>query len=412
MGCAAWTNPAIHTSVPVRRLPDEVLGKPREEQLDIPQALLRQEQPKEHIIGPGDILGIVFDSILGSRDQVPTVQVPPVGASYRNIGVGFPIAVLGDGTISLPIVDPIPVSGKTIPEAKETIARTYIERGILKPDAVKLLVTLIRPREFRVLVVRQDSGGILYGGTQLSQPFGFNLANKRGSGIVLDLPIYENDLLTALTKSGGLPGNDAKNEVLIERGALKGNLKDMTTGPIPGLETIRIPLRLRPGEPIPFKPEDVILDNGDIVFIQSRDSEVFYVGGLIQPGEYPLPRDSDLDVLEAVLATRGPVVNGALNNNNFTGVVVGQGLGSVSPSQLSVLRRAPGNRQIIIHVDLNRAIRDPRERILVQPGDVLILQETMAEAFTRYATVVIRSNFFAQYLSTPSASGTVQITSP
>ena len=47
---------------------------------------------------------------------------------------------------------------------------------------------------------------------------------------------------------------------------------------------VRIPLRLSPGQPLPFSPDDVILHSGDILFIQSRDAELFYTGGLLPPG--------------------------------------------------------------------------------------------------------------------------------
>lgn len=398
VGCASFSNPTTHPSVPVRRLPEEVLGKPREEQVDIPQPLLRQPQPENYILDVGDTLGIVLDTIIGQRDQVPPIQLPVPGSLNQNVAVGYPFPVLEDGTISLPIVDPIKVKGLTIIEARNAIKNAYVEKAILKEEQVKLLVTLFRPRQYHVLVVRQDSGG-----TPLTQSYGQN-SSKRGSGQVLDLPAYENDVLTALTRSGGLPGNDAKNEVLIQRGALKGGLNRMTLGPIPGIETVRIPLRLRPGEPVPFRPEDVILENGDIVFIQSRDTEVFYTGGLIQPGEFPIPRDSDLDVLEAVLATRGPIANGGLNQSNLSGNVVASGFGSPSPSQLTVIRKAPGNRQILIRVDLNRAMQDPRERILVQPGDVLILQETLGESLVRYTTQTLRFTFISRIFQTSSSS--------
>ena len=41
-------------------------------------------------------------------------------------------------------------------------------------------------------------------------------------------------------------------------------------------------------------------------------------------------------------------------------------------------------------MDLNRAFRDPRERILIQPGDIIVLQETPGEAFARYFTQTFR----------------------
>ncbi len=43
------------------------------------------------------------------------------------------------------------------------------------------------------------------------------LYSKRGSAHVVDLPAYENDVLHALSISGGLPGYDAFNEVWVLR---------------------------------------------------------------------------------------------------------------------------------------------------------------------------------------------------
>jgi protein involved in polysaccharide export with SLBB domain len=350
-----------------------------------------------------------LESVIGPQNQPLPIQIPYPDALNQNIGVGYPFPVLEDGTIALPIANPIKVKGLSIIQAKKAIRDAYLEQNLLKEETVnKLIVTLYRPRQYRVLVVRQDSGAL---GAQYVQAYGSN-SSKRGSGRVLELPAYENDVLTALTRSGGLPGNDAKNEVTIQRGVLKGEFNTMTTGPIPGIEQIRIPLRLRPGEPVPFKPNDVILENGDILFIQSRDTEVFYTAGLIPTFEWPLPRDSDLDVLEAVISTRGPVANGGLNQSNLSGTIISQGIGAPSPSQLTVLRKAPGNRQISIRVDLNRAMQDPRERILVQPGDVLVLQETLGESMTRYLITTLRFSFVSRILQTSSTSIFTNATGP
>ena len=40
---------------------------------------------------------------------------------------------------------------------------------------------------------------------------------ERGTGHLVALPAYENDVLSALARTGGLPGLDAVNEVVIER---------------------------------------------------------------------------------------------------------------------------------------------------------------------------------------------------
>jgi hypothetical protein len=258
---------------------------------------------------------------------------------------------------------------------------------------------------YHIQVVREDSGGITL------VPGGAFGNTKRGTGYVLDLPAYENDVLTALTRTGGLPGLDALNEVIIERGAMQARadwpavMPDLSAqrGPqclaAAGMgaagRITRIPLRLRPGEPVPFQPEDVILQSGDIIFIQARDTELFYTMGLIGSGQFVLPRDYDLDVVEAIAFARGPLINGAVNQNNFTGTTINSGIGTASPSLVSVIRRVPGTirgQQVVIRVDLNRALRDPRERLLIQPGDIIVLQETVGESIVRYFTNQLHLN--------------------
>src|SRR5207244_4076953 len=98
-----------------------------------------------------------------------------------------------------------------------------------------------------------------------------------------------------------------------------------------------------------------------------------------------------LDILEAVALVHGPLINGGLNPNNTTRTYVApHGLGRPSPSLVTVVRKLSTGGQVPIRVDLRKALRDPRERILVQPGDVLILQEKPGEAVARYLTSVFR----------------------
>jgi protein involved in polysaccharide export with SLBB domain len=403
-GCAAVTNP-VAEGVPVRRLPDQFLGKPREEEKTIPLTLLRQKPPDAYRLDTDDVLGVYIEGVLGERTQPPPVHFPETG----NVppALGYPLPVREDGTVSLPWVSPVSVRGLTVSEAQDKIVRAYtVDKQILKPDRERIIITLLRPRQYHVLVVRQDSGGVTLG------PAGTLGNTKRGTGAVVDLPAYENDVLNALTRTGGLPGLDAMNEVIIQRGAGAdlygdgGALKQLEGCPPPpptaaeaagdgtdGRRVVRIPLRLRPDEPVPFRPDDVLLRTGDIVFIEARDTEVYYTAGLLFPRQFILPRDYDLRVVDAISLAGGPLVNGGITQNNLSGSIIASGLGSPSPSQVTVLRRTAGRGQVAIRVDLNRALRDPRENILIQPGDVIVLQETVGEAVTRYVTTVLRFNF-------------------
>jgi hypothetical protein len=163
-------------------------------------------------------------------------------------------------------------------------------------------------------------------------------------------------------------------------------------------EQIRIPLRMRPNQTVPFKPDDVVLKTGDIIFIESRDTEVYYTGGVLPVAELLLPRDYDLDVMEAVTQCRGPLFNGGVNFNNLAGTIFASGLGGPSPSELNVIRKTPKGGQITIRVDLNRCAQDTRERILVQPGDFLVLQESLGESFTRYMTQTFRYTITGNFI--------------
>lgn len=401
-GCASLLNPA--TGIPANRLPREVLGKPKANLKTIDLALLGQKQPDSYKLAPGDVLGIWIEGVLGERGALPPVQLTETGKEPPSLG--YPVPVRENGTLALPLVAPVTVSGMSIDEAEAAITRAYTEdKRILQPGRERIIVTLMRKRKYHILVVRQESGappisgggsrGGLYGTTNVLG------GTKQGTGHALDLPAYQNDVLNALVETGGLPGVDAVNEIVIERGVfggekdrellrdrleetLKRGGEDRSTG-IAGHERIRIPLKLAPGQEPGFKPDDIILYTGDVIFIESRN-EFFSTGGLLPSGLYPLPRDYDLDVLGAMALVGGPIANGGFNQNNLSGTIVASGVSDITPSMLVILRKTPGGGQIPIRVDLNEAIRDPRHRILVQPGDLLVLQQTPGEAVARYIT--------------------------
>ena len=115
-------------------------------------------------------------------------------------------------------------------------------------------------------------------------------------------------------------------------------------------------------------PDDVLLRTGDVVFLEARDREIFYTGGLLPPGVHVLPRDRDLDVIEAIAQVRGPLFNGAFGGSNLSGALLQSGLGNPSPSLAAVIRRTPDGRQVVINVDLRMAMRDAQERLLLRAG--------------------------------------------
>lgn len=413
IGCASLTNP-VADGVPVRMLPAECLGKSRQDEKEIPLNLLRQPPPEVYRLDAGDILGIYIDTVLGERNQ----PLPVRYSEFGNVApaMGTPIPVQEDGTILLPYIKPINVRGMSLIQVREAIAKAYVTpEQILKPGKERISVTLMEPRRYHVLVVRQDTPGTP-NDYQQQQTFAGSFVvglpdsqnpNRRGHGTALELPAYQNDVLTALTRTGGLPGLDAKNEIMIMRakrrqgGADKGG---SVAGPA-SEDATWIPLRLPTGEPVPFRPQDVILGEGDIVYIPRREAEVFYTGGLLLSGQYPLPRDFDLDVVQAVAYVRGPLVNGAFNQNNLSGQIQPVGVGFPNPSLVTVVRRIPGKGLIKIRIDLNCALNDPNERIIIQPMDLIILQATPGEAFTQYFNSVFQYNVIGLFFNNRNGFG-------
>src|SRR5207302_7291073 len=211
-------------------------------------------------------------------------------------------------------------------------------------------------------VVREDTVGaaIQAGG------LGVQGSNRRGAGASVYLEAYQNDLLHALNATGGPPGLDARDQVVIRRGQYDPN--DPTKG------YVRIPLRARPDDPLTFTEQDIILKDGDTLYIEARDTEVYYTAGLMGGAQIPLPRDYDLRVIEAIAQVRGPLINGSFNPTAFVASAVTTGIGNPSPSLVTVIRRLGCDQEIRIRVNLNEAFRDPRENILIQPGDIIVLQ--------------------------------------
>lgn len=150
---------------------------------------------------------------------------------------------------------------------------------------------------------------------------------------------------------------------------------------------VKIPVRLAEGEMPHVTEEDITLHDGDIVFIESRETEVFYTGGLLGGGQYTLPRDYDLRVLEAVSIAESRNLSGGGGTATLRTVGGVSSLNqdvATSASRVVILRHLPNGRRVAVEVDINKAMRYQEENILVQPGDMLILQYTLPEAVAAF----------------------------
>ncbi len=387
--------------VPVSRVPAELLRTDLKSKYeDISLLRLRQDPPKTYLLGPGDVLGIYIKGVLGNEAELPPVHYPE--DSNRPPAIGYPVPIREDGSLALPFIAPIRVDGISLVEATELVRSAYTRQGseIVRPDRDQIIITLIRKRAIRVLVIREEGGGK-------------EGVTKRGTGHVVDLPAYENDVLRALSETGGMPGTDAKNEVLIYRGLYsdavnydqlvnnlcQDNCQDpcfCNEAPLPDPPNVtRIPLRYNPANPPVFTQQDVILGEGDIVIIRSRDTETFYTAGAMGGGEFPLPRDKDLDIIGAIAIAGGPLGNSGTGVGSIGQPNRGSGRNSTNcqPSQAFIVREMPCGNSITMKVDLNRALQNRGERVMIQPGDVIVLRYTLTEEISNALLNLVQFNF-------------------
>jgi hypothetical protein len=390
-GCITFTKHAI----PASRLPNQFAAPSKGNLQPINFSILASNKAKEHVLDSGDVVAVTIQGVFpkDSAEAPPFISnaqvsiareyYPPNGA-VNSPSVGLPIHVQDNGFVHLPLIDAIQARGLTLLELAEKIRMAYIDKEVIKEDKDQVNVTLFRSRVNRILVLREDVPSPVIGLAIKGQV----IQNKRGTAEVIDLPVYESDVLHALASSGGLPGVDAYNEVwVLRKNTLEPhavvNIKSKIDGgeepeqvitQLPAhLEAIRLPLKLCPDQPIPFTPEDVLLQDGDVVYIQPRRDEYFYTGGLLAGGQIPMPRDEDLDVLEAVSMASGSI--GGLGGTSSVAVLrAGAGVGNIiPPTRVLILRKLPNGDQLPIRVDLAKAMIDPTERVRIHAGDFIML---------------------------------------
>lgn len=444
-GCTAFC--PMH-GVNVADLPPEVRLPRRTGLATIDLSLLRQTPPPEHLVDGGDVLGVYVEGILGRDGDVPPIYNPT--DRLRPPSIGYPITVHADGTISLPQIPPLMVRGLSVPQVEQAVRQAYTEgpRPLIKPDFARVLVSMQQPRVYKVLVIRQEASNPLgiEGASEVETPL---LQQKHGTGRVVHLPAYQNDVLHALAQTGGPPGLDAENAVYVIRGRCvlpPGAIETMdrlpldfgfppppapalgahghslpmqppppsVSGspippPVPGLapeglgpehlfpldfaggdltmynsNVIRIPLRVPPGELPQHTEQDITLHDGDIVFVESREREFFYTAGLLGGGQFTLPRDYDLNVLDAIAlsdARRRPergtsrAIGGISSLNQDV---------TVGASQVIILRKQPDGTQLPIEIDLRQALVNPNYQIIIQPEDRIVLRYTCPQAILAF----------------------------
>lgn len=499
-GCSAIYHP--YTKTIEHKM--EVLNRmPRSQQRKLDPRLLSQTPPHEHLVDDGDILGVYIEGAPGQDG----VELPVRFAADSKVAptVGYPTPVRSGGFIRIPQVGALHVRGMTTAQIEEQIRRKLVGTNKeIQPDKDRIHVSLMWTRSVNVMVIRQEETST----THIMAPTNGPDADRR-SGEVVNLPVFQNDVLHALMKTGGLPNNQAENAVYVFKRTdrvrpgmlasappnivptnpttkpfaanhiqqatyqqvvgsqlpvpsnpmpqLGHSLSPVPTGPgttsgryggydasnayptpqpaqnsmnagipprmmhmveqypspaqnaalpcgpenaanSPHPNALRIPLDISDDQPVAFGPNDVILEDGDIILVESREDDSFFTGGLLGGGQYSLPRNTDLDVLDAVLLADSYSRSSQVNTPTraIGGVSVLNRDVTVGASRVVVERKTPEGSTARFRVNLYKAMRNPDQRVIIEPGDRVYLEYTAIEAVLA---------FFERHLLDPVTTG-------
>ena len=246
---------------------------------------------------------------IGAGDQinVDIFNVPELSRDYR---------VDAMGSINMPLVGQLSISGYDLGEAEELIAAAYGERYLRNPQ-VSISIMEFRSQQFTAIGA---------------------LASPR---------IYNTDrqvtLMEAIAMSGGL-GSDAGTQIY-----LTDRVRDPETGDL-GTRSVIISV-----EDLMSKPEDYNFYIGDNALINvPRAGSIFVEGAVERPGVYS--RTGDTTVLKAIAMAGGLKFE-------------------ASRSSLRVLRRDPAsNDWIQDEVALADIRESPSQDIPLRDGDIVMVE--------------------------------------
>ena len=98
-------------------------------------------------IRPGDIVALYLDGVLPfTPPNAPPTPPPVTKLDSGAVVTGYPLAVASDGTIAVPLIEPVKIEGMTIREAEQVIRKAYINNDILRPEKARPMMTIVPRR--------------------------------------------------------------------------------------------------------------------------------------------------------------------------------------------------------------------------------------------------------------------------
>jgi len=337
-------------------------------------ASLSVDATLDYFVGPNDTLGVTIPDLF-KEGEINS----------------FDVRVMADGTVRLPLVEPVKVGGMNLADAQQAIENAYGKTIVKSPKAS---VSLVEDALFDIAVMGE-----------VTEPGVYHLPRHQN-----------NDVAHALALAGGETDYAADFIEVYRRMTHRELIEKLTTSEAVGkaVEEIVLPECFSPGDGsaavqstggantvlrvlLRGGPVSIFVDNqllaqdqlanfdaslipGDVVVMPRKPDETFYVVGPLDRSNvinfrvsdlgrrlgnaFLLPTDRDIDVVTAM------VMAGYIDPIE-------------SPSTVTVHRTVPGEPTMLIRVDLIKARYDWNENIYVQAGDIIYLNPGGAWWFRR-----------------------------
>jgi polysaccharide export outer membrane protein len=325
---AVWLGGCTSGQYYAAKLPAELAAPLVENMEVIDLSHLVHNPTNSEEIGPGDVLDVTMVTSYSTLASTTT-----------------PVRVAENGTADVPLIGPVEVAGLDVETAERAMAAAAVNRGIFQKPHIT--VALSKPRSNRITVI----GAVKLPG-------------------VYSLPRGASSLLAAVVAAGGLI-EESGPEVEIRHSAA-----GHPAGPAAG-----------DGTQSPAAPQVVRVDlakaaaagdrqypvfDGDVVLVRRRVVKPIYVMGLVQrPGEFRLPPNQNLRVLDAL----------ALAGDRSTQLA----------DKVLVIRHLPSRpAPALIEVSVREAKRNGRANLPLAPGDIVSVEDTPLTAVARAAAEVVR----------------------
>jgi polysaccharide export outer membrane protein len=238
-------------------------------------ALLQEDA---YILGPGDGLQVKF---LGGDTKDP---------------LSGPVEVLSDGTVSLPLLGSVRLTGLTLSQATLWLQALY-KRQLLRPE---LQLSLSRPRPLRVALVGE-----------VERPGVYTLTNSESSNTEAKVSISGlPTLVDAIQKAGGVTSEADLRQVILRR-RLPGETMIYRRTKVDLLALVRDGDQVQnpflfDGDTIRLlKAEQPVIEATELASTTLAPTQitVYVVGEVERPGPVPVPANTPL--VQAVLAAGG-----------------------------------------------------------------------------------------------------------